>query len=86
MKLFVQTGVCTSRANCPTCRDPGEVGRTWRLSLAKVFELPDDDVNFDCPYGVPWGEGEKHQVVPMRGTMEGVNVVEFTGESGCCGG
>ena len=46
---------CRARVHCATCRDRSEAGRRWRESIARHFALPGDAVNFDCPFGVPWG-------------------------------
>jgi len=53
MQLFVLTAHCKSRAHCQTCRDLAG-GRKWRESLAENFELPNNQVDFTCPYDVPW--------------------------------
>lgn len=50
--------ICTSRLNCKDCRDK-EGGRYWRLTLAQVYRLPEDKVDFECPHGKPWGFIEK---------------------------
>lgn len=49
---FFNSLACRSGAHCPTCREPSETGRRWRLSVAGV-EL------FDCPLGKPMGDGSK---------------------------
>jgi hypothetical protein len=46
--------ICTSRLNCKDCRNK-EGGRYWRLTLAQVYRLPEDKVDFECPHGKPWG-------------------------------
>lgn len=54
MQLFVTTVHCTSKLHCKTCRNK-DGGRNWRQSLSKNFELPDNNVDFECPYGLQWG-------------------------------
>ena len=49
--------ICTSRLNCKDCRNK-EGGRYWRLTLAQVYRLPEDKVDFECPHGKPWGYAE----------------------------
>jgi hypothetical protein len=53
MQLFVITAHCTSRLHCRVCRNK-EGGRIWRQSLAKNFTLPDNNIDFECPYGLQW--------------------------------
>ena len=48
------SNACRDRVHCLTCRDSGRAGRAWRESLAKLFNLPGGEVNFDCPQGIPW--------------------------------
>jgi hypothetical protein len=55
MQLFVLTNHCKAKVHCKTCRSP-QGGLNWRRSLKKMFKLPDDNENFDCPWGVPWGD------------------------------
>jgi hypothetical protein len=58
--------LCTSRLNCKDCRNK-EGGRYWRLTLAQVYRLPEDKVDFECPHGKPWGFVEKNSEMPKRG-------------------
>jgi len=51
--------ICTSRLNCKDCRNK-EGGQYWRLTLAQVYRLPEDKVDFECPHGKPWGFVEKY--------------------------
>ena len=53
---WIHTGHCKLRVHCPTCRDL-EGGRKWREKLAKTYDLPNGEIDFDCPHGVPWGAG-----------------------------
>ena len=52
--LFTTTAHCETRVHCRTCRDK-EGGRCWRESLATAFELPNGEIDFECPRGKPWG-------------------------------
>lgn len=53
MQLFVLTNHCKAKVHCKTCRNR-EGGRPWRTSLKKMFQLPDDNVDFECPWGEQW--------------------------------
>ncbi len=53
---WVYTGQCRKRAHCPTCRDL-EGGRWWREKRAETYELPNGEIDFACPHGIPWGAG-----------------------------
>lgn len=44
---FTESTHCASRRHCTACRS----SRSFRLSLAEAFELPEDGVDFACPYG-----------------------------------
>jgi len=44
---FTDSKHCASRRHCPACRS----SRTFRLSLAEAFELPEGGVDFACPHG-----------------------------------
>ncbi len=67
--------ICTSRLNCKDCRNQ-EGGRYWRLTLAQVYRLPEDKVDFECPHGKPWGFSES----PKRGQPKEETVDGETGE------
>ncbi|MBN1553952.1 MAG: hypothetical protein JXA11_04350 [Phycisphaerae bacterium] len=54
LKNFAETNHCTAGVHCRTCRDR-EGGRYWRLMLAQCYALPNDEVDFECPHGKPWG-------------------------------
>ena len=56
MELFVLTNHCKSKAHCGTCRNLND-GRNYREKLSKMFLLPDNNVDFECPYGEKW-EGQ----------------------------
>jgi len=52
---FVESLACKSRAHCNKCRS--KVGhRHWREGLKKHFELPENEVDFACPFGAKWRE------------------------------
>jgi len=50
---FVSSPDCQSRLHCHACRNL-EGGRTWRGQLLRRFRLPNNIVDFICPWGVPW--------------------------------
>lgn len=52
---FADTVHCLSRAHCATCRNLEE-GRNWRKSLVSLFVLPNNEIDFKCPYGKDWGD------------------------------
>jgi hypothetical protein len=37
----------------------GDKGHDFRKSLVAIVDLPEDNVNFDCPWGFQWMDGEK---------------------------
>ena len=45
---FTESTHCASRRHCTACRS----SRSFRLSLAEAFELPEADVDFMCPHGL----------------------------------
>ena len=51
---FIKSIVCTSELHCKTCRSL-EGGKEWREALSKNFKLPDDEIDFECPFNKPWG-------------------------------
>lgn len=55
MDNFVDTEHCLSKAHCTTCRDLVG-GYQWRNSLKSLFVLPNDQIDFECPYGKKWGD------------------------------
>lgn len=54
---FVDTPHCLLRKHCSTCRN-FDGGRGFRQSLFKLFVLPNDDVDFECPYGKKFHDGK----------------------------
>ena len=64
MKLdWIKSSHCKSGAHCNTCRDM-EDGRAWRISIGKAFALPDEGVDFECPYELAWGDTSTAPAVP----------------------
>jgi len=57
---FIESAHCSYNSRCKTCRDAASV--EFRKSLTNICDLPDDNVNFDCPYGMAW-RGEKPAVI-----------------------
>jgi hypothetical protein len=53
--LFTETPHCQSKAHCSICRKK-ESGRPFRVSLSSTFRLPDDEIDFKCPFGIDWAE------------------------------
>ena len=50
---FCETEHCTTKAHCKICRDFVR-GRKWRESIKNTFEVPDNDTDWECPYGKAW--------------------------------
>jgi hypothetical protein len=48
--------ICITHIHCQACRNK-EGGRQWRDSLRVAFKLPNDETDFECPHGLPWGCG-----------------------------
>ena len=51
---FILTSHCQLQLHCATCRRSSAYGVKWRRDLRKAFELPDNEINFDCPFGARW--------------------------------
>jgi hypothetical protein len=66
MHLFVLSTHCQSRAHCKVCRN-FDGGRKWRESLSKAYQLPNNDVDFECPYGMQWSAGSTSSSTPQDG-------------------
>ncbi len=85
---FTDTIHCLSRAHCNTCRNL-EGGRTWRKSLTSLFVLPDEKVDFECPYGKKWEETTQPKgarVVNGAGAPQGASPTgSSTTQTGGCG-
>lgn len=60
LPLFTETEHCHTRRDgvngmsCRGCRSSSH----FRRSLLNTHRLPNNDINFDCPHGVPWPEGK----------------------------
>ena len=54
---FVETIHCTSRIHCKGCRNL-VTGRDFRKKLSEFYELPNNDIDFECPFGIPWNKQE----------------------------
>lgn len=74
LPLFVHSLHCLSEAHCRTCRSLRD-GRQWRRSIMRRFAVPDNDVDFSCPYGKPMrntrfsrqkGEGSSRKQLQSR--------------------
>ena len=53
---FAETAFCQARNHCHVCRNKVE-GKQWRAVIAASFEVPGNQVDFDCPFGVDWSVG-----------------------------
>jgi len=54
MNRWADTLHCTGGEHCRPCRDL-EGGRPWRRKIAAAFAVPGGEVDWECPYGRPWG-------------------------------
>jgi len=68
--LFVLTEHCKSQLHCVTCRAKNG-GRYWRSTLEQHYTLPNNVVDFDCPYGKSWIEDKS--VIPQS-SITSVNI------------
>jgi len=50
---WTETAHCRSRVHCNLCRDR-EGGRLWRKKLSEHFRVPNDEVDWVCPYRQTW--------------------------------
>lgn len=61
LPLFTESHTCHARrdgisgASCTGCRS----SLHFRRSLLNAYTLPGNDINFDCPHGVPWPDGKE---------------------------
>jgi hypothetical protein len=62
LQLFTETEHCTLRIHCATCRSKNG-GRDWRRSLTQYLALPNNDLDFECPVGIPWESVDVPQMV-----------------------
>jgi hypothetical protein len=83
MQLFVLTNHCTCRRHCKTCRNLEE-GRSWRQGLQKFFTLPKNEVDFSCPYGIPWaGNVTPNKIIGTPAPKPMLNPVPKATTSSC---
>ena len=52
---FIETAHCLGRGHCYICRNRID-GRQWRAVVASAFEVPDNKVDFECPFKMAWTE------------------------------
>ncbi len=90
MELFVLSDVCKSNVHCETCRNKNS---KMRIKWHEIYELPNNETDFECPYGKDWGyikslepieiKDNKIQVrpnIPSFGQMKTFTEAIFTGE------
>ena len=84
---FKDSLICTSFDHCKTCRDR-EGGKEWRLSNVKLFEVPGNTVDFQCPYGVPWNMSDSWWMSFRKQHKLGTKIATLTKKVGIkpCGG
>jgi hypothetical protein len=69
LPLFVLSTHCTSKVHCGTCRSKMG-GSKWRASLKEIFELPNNDIDFECPYGMQWTEPQVLSHKPKMSALQ----------------
>ena len=84
MTLFVTSDYCTSRTRCNRCRDQGVIGETWRATMGRVFELPQQKRDFDCPFSFAWGFKPLPPPAKIEGTTPEIERAKAV-QGGCCG-
>jgi hypothetical protein len=57
--LYTDTHQCKSKINCIPCRS----FPTFRKQIATMFELPDDNINFKCPYGENFKDNNQNNFI-----------------------
>lgn len=67
--------ICASSAHCQKCREAGDAGDAWRLSLARFYDVPGDAKRFECPHGKAWGHTQAQPPPPPRGLGDVVKAV-----------
>lgn len=73
MQLFILTQHCKTQVHCKTCRAK-EGGRVWRKKLMEDFALPNNNVDFVCPYGQEWqNETVSHTITAVSITDKTVS-------------
>jgi len=61
MNNFFDSYHCTSKFHCKSCRDIED--DSFRIQLESGFDDV-NEVNFDCPHGVPWGA--KGEIIEVK--------------------
>lgn len=56
LPVFSESIHCTSRLHCWPCRRRDEIGVSWRRRMSQRFEMPGPKTDFECPFGIPWGQ------------------------------
>jgi len=51
---FTETFHCQSRHNCHKCRDTSSLGQKFRDGMLRMYDLPGDQRDFECPFGAAW--------------------------------
>jgi hypothetical protein len=75
MELFVLSTHCLSKVHCDLCRSKVN-GKFWREKLSERYELPDNNIDFTCPYGKLWDtETIKNNIENPQGVNLG-NIVK----------
>lgn len=77
--IYIVSETCKCKLHCQTCRDK-EGGRQWRESLRVAFALPNNETDFECPHGLPWGCGpqtEAQQEAKEKQEQENAKINEI---------
>lgn len=56
---------CTFGTHCHLCRNK-QLGRAWREILKEIIPLFDNQIDFPCPLGKPWGYKPKNVPLTLR--------------------
>jgi len=43
------------KGRCEACRQQDARGRLWRTNISRSYLLPENEIDFTCPAGLPWG-------------------------------
>ena len=60
---FFDSYHCVSKFHCKSCRDID--GEDFRKQVKENFD-DIDEINFDCPHGIPWGAQGENLEVPKN--------------------
>jgi len=82
-KMFIETKACQMNntthlmGRCATCRDTSKYGIRWRRNLQKLYKLPNNDTDFECPWGLKWGykDGGLGDIVAKALKLPGISRV-----------